>query len=487
MNIEDDPKRNLSMLVDFYEMIMANGYINNNMKDTVAYFDVFFRKIPDNGGFVIAAGLEQIIKYIQNLKFSHKDIEMLKLKNLFSDEFLEYLLNFKFLCDIWSVPEGTPVFPNEPIITVRGPVIQAQMIETMLLLIFNHQSLIATKTNRIVRAAKGKIISEFGSRRAQGPDAAIFGARAAYIGGCNSTACVMAEKIFSIPATGTMGHSWVQMFSDELEAFRAFARLYPKDCILLVDTYSTLNSGVPNAIKIFKEELVPKGYRPIAIRIDSGDITYLSKAARKMLDNEGFSDCKIIASNSLDEKSIACMLSQGAMVDSFGVGERLITAASDPILGCVYKLCAIEKNDKIIPRIKISNNVTKINNPGVKELWRLFDKNTGKAIADVITLSKEIIDNAKPYTIFDPQSPWKKKTLTDFYAVRIRKKIFENGKLIYKSPGINNIKSYCSEQINSLWDEVKRLDLPHTYYVDLSENLWNEKQRLLLESTAQYN
>lgn len=475
-------KHNLTMLTDFYEITMANGYFNNGFKDKIAYFDMFFRRIPDSGGFAIMAGVNQLIEYLENLYFSDDDIKFLKSKNLFSNNFLDYLRNFKFTCDIWAVPEGTPIFPGEPILTVRGPVIEAQLIETMILLIINHQSLIATKSNRIVRAAEGRTVMEFGSRRAQGADGAIYGARAAYIGGCIGTACTITEREFGIPALGTMSHSWIQMFENELDAFRAYARQYPSNCMLLVDTYNTIKSGVPNAIKIFNEEIIPRGFKPAGIRIDSGDITYLSKKSRKLLDDAGFEDCKICASNSLDEHIIQEMIHQGAKIDLFGVGERLITSSSEPVFGGVYKLTAVEENGEIIPKIKISENVSKITTPCFKKLWRLFDKESGKAIADVITLHNEIIDDSKPYEIFDPEHLWKRKTVKNFVAKDIRKLIFNHGIKCYKSPNLNEIKAYCTEQINKLWDEVKRFENPHTYYVDLSESLWNEKAKLISQN-----
>ena len=475
-------KRNLSMLTDFYELTMANGYFENGFKNQVAYFDMFFRKVPDNGGFAIMAGLEQLIEYLENLSFSDGDIEFLRSKNIFSDSFLDYLKNFKFSCDVWAVPEGTPIFPNEPIITVRGPVIEAQFIETMVLLCINHQSLIATKANRIVRAAKGKDVIEFGSRRAQGFDAAIYGARAAYIGGCSGTACTASDLYFDVPAGGTMAHSWVQLFDSELDAFRAYARLYPDECVLLVDTYSTLKSGVPNAIKIFNEEILPRGFRPKAIRIDSGDITYLSNKARKMLDESGFEDCKIFVSNSLNENIIKDMIDQCAKVDVFGVGEQLITAASNPVFGGVYKLAAIEKDGKTIPKIKISENASKITTPGVKEIWRLFDNDTNKAIADVITLYDEVINDNEHYEIFDPDHTWKKKTITNFTAKKLRVKIFENGQKCYESPSIDEIKGYCKDQLDLLWPEIKRLQYPYKYYVDLSMDVWRQKRQLIIKN-----
>jgi len=470
---------NLSMLTDFYELTMANGYLKNGLKDKIAYFDMFFRKVPDNGGFAIMAGVEQLIQYLENLKFDEEDIEYLRSLKIFSPEFLQYLRDFKFSCDVWAIPEGTPIFPNEPVITVRGPIIEAQLIETMVLVTINHQSLIATKANRMVRAAQGRGIMEFGARRAQGYDGAIYGARAAYIGGCIGTSCTIAGQKFDIPVMGTMAHSWIQMFPTEEEAFRAYARTYPDNCVFLVDTYNVLKSGVPNAIKVFKEELVPRGIRPVGIRIDSGDITYLSKRARKMLDEAGFHDCKIVASNSLDEYLIRDIIMQGAQVDLFGVGERLITSRSEPVFGGVYKLAAVKENNKIIPKIKVSENVEKITNPGFKQVWRFYDKESGKAIADLLTTNDEIIDENKPYELFDPHHTWKRKTVRNFYARRLLTKIFDKGTCVYKSPNLKDIQRYCLEQVDTLWDEVKRFENPHRYYVDLSKKLWDIKHELL--------
>lgn len=472
-------KPNLTMLTDFYEFTMANGYFEYGYKDKIAYFDMFFRKVPDGGGFAIMVGVEQLIHYLKNLKFEQEDIEYLRSKKIFSEEFLEYLKNFKFACDVWAMPEGTPIFPGEPIVIVRGPIIQAQFLETMLLLTINHQSLIATKANRIVRAAAGRDVMEFGSRRAQGYDAAIMGARAAYIGGCIGTACTIAERNYGIPALGTMAHSWVQLFDSEYEAFATYAKVYPENCVLLVDTYNVLKSGVPNAIKVFKEILLPQGYRPGGIRIDSGDITYLSKKARKMLDDAGLTDCKIVASNSLDEYIIRDILIQGAQIDVFGVGERLITSRSEPVFGGVYKLAAIEDGGKIIPKIKISENVTKLTNPCFKQVYRMFDRGSGKAIADVITLHDEVIDDTKPYEIFDPDHIWKRKVVENFYAKPLLVKIFDKGECIYDLPPLEAIRSYCAEQVDTLWDEVKRFENPHRYYVDLSQDLWDIRDRLL--------
>ncbi|WP_416198951.1 MAG: nicotinate phosphoribosyltransferase [Sporanaerobacter sp.] len=480
-NIDWKDKKNLSMLADFYEFTMANGYLECGMKDRIAYFDMFFRDIPDDGGFAIMAGVEQLIEYLKNLRFDEDDIEYFRSKNIFSEDFLEYLKNFKFECDVWAIPEGTPIFPQEPIVTVRGPIIQAQIIETMVLLTINHQSLIATKSNRIVRAANGRAVMEFGSRRAQGYEGAILGARAAYIGGCVGTACTIVDRDFDVPALGTMAHSWIQVFPSELDAFKAYARLYPDNCVLLVDTYNVLKSGIPNAIKAFNEELIPKGFRPKGVRIDSGDIAYLSKEARKMLDEAGFEDCSIVASNALDEYVIRDLLNQGAKIDSFGVGERLITAKSEPVFGGVYKLAAIEENGQIVPKIKVSENVEKITVPGFKQVQRLYDKKTGKAIADVVTLHDEEIDNSKPYEIFHPLYTWKKKTVTNFYARKLLVQIFDKGEPVYTSPNINEIKNYCNEQINTLWEEVTRLESPHEYFVDLSKPLWTIKHNLLEE------
>ena len=477
-------EKNLTMLTDFYEITMANGYFANGFQDTIVYFDMFFRKVPDNGGFAIMAGVQQMVDYLNNLYFTPEDIAFLREKKMFSEAFLEYLENFHFACDVWTVPEGTPIFPGEPIVTVRGPAIQAQFVETMILLAINHQSLIATKANRIVRAADGRAVMEFGSRRAQGFDGAVFGARAAYIGGCIGTACTITDRDYGVPALGTMAHSWIQLFPSEEDAFRAYAKEYPNQCTLLVDTYNVLKSGVPNAIKIFNEVLVPQGYRPAGIRIDSGDITYLSRKARKMLDAAGFEDCKICASNSLDEYIIRDMLIQGAKVDSFGVGERLITSSSEPVFGGVYKLAGVEDEEgHIIPKIKISENVAKITTPCFKEIWRLFDRETGKAIADVITLHEEVIDDSKPYVLFDPDHIWKRKTVENFRAVRLRQKIFENGKCIAKERELPEIRDYCKAQVDTLWEEVTRFENPHKYYVDLSQALWDEKNRLLSEHT----
>lgn len=471
---------NYTMLTDFYEITMANGFFNEGYKDRTVYFDMFFRSTPDGGGFAIMAGVEQAIEYLKNLHFTQEDIDFLRSKNMFSDGFLEYLSDFKFTCDVWAIPEGTPIFPGEPILTVKGPAIQAQFVETMLLLTINFQTLIATKSNRIARAAEGRAVMEFGARRAQGVYAATYGARAAYIGGVAGTSNVLTDQKFSVPALGTMAHSWVQMFDTEYEAFCAYARNYPDDTTLLIDTYNVLKSGLPNAIKTFDEVLKPLGKRPKGVRIDSGDITYLSKKCRRILDEAGYQDCKIVASNSLDEYIIRDMLVQGARIDLFGVGERLITSKSNPVMGGVYKLVAVEREDGTIePKIKISENVAKITTPCFKQVYRLFDKDTNKAIADVVTLHGEEIDANKPHILFDPEYTWKRKQVRNFYVRPLLEQIFKNGECVYKSPSVKEIRTYCDAQLNTLWEELKRFENPHKYYVDLSEKLWQIKNDLL--------
>ena len=464
------------MLCDFYELTMANGYFVKGMADRITYFDIFFREIPDGGGFAIAAGLEQIIDYVKNLHFTEDDIEYLRDRDCFDERFLEMLRNFRFTGDIWAVPEGTPIFPSEPVITVRAPAYQAQFIETYLLLVFNHQSLVATKANRIVRAAEGRPVSEFGSRRAQGASAAILGARAAYIGGCSSTACAIADERFGIPAVGTMAHSWVQMFDSEYEAFDSYCKLYPNAATLLVDTYNVLKSGVPNAIKAFKANGITK----CGVRIDSGDITYLTRKTRRLLDEAGMTDCKIVVSNSLDEYIIRDTIQQGACIDSFGVGERLITSKNSPVFGGVYKLAAIEREDgTIVPKIKISENTAKITNPHYKKLYRIYEGDSGKAIADLITVHDEVIDTSKPLELFDPEHIWKREVLEDYRIEELQKPIFLGGKCVYESPTASEIRDYCAAQLDLQWDEVKRFENPHNYYVDLSQKLWDVKQALL--------
>lgn len=479
--MNNNTAKNLTMIMDLYELTMSNGIFNSDRRNEITYFDMFFRRVPDDGGYAIMAGIEQLIEYMNNLEFSDDDIAYLRGLKLFSDDFIDYLKDFKFTCDVWAMPEGTVIFPHEPIVTVRGPAMQAMMLETMLLLTINHQSLIATKANRIARAADGRPVMEFGARRAHGYGAAYYGARAAVIGGCAGTSCLLTAKDFDVPPSGTMAHSWVQLFDDEYSAFKAYAEKYPDSCMLLVDTYNVLKSGIPNAIKVFDEVLKPLGKRPLGIRIDSGDITYITKKARKMLDDAGYSDCKICVSNSLDEYLIRDMIFQGAKVDSYGVGERLITASSEAVFGGVYKLAAVERNGKIIPKIKISENPAKITLPGVKIPWRLYDRTTGKAIADVITLGDEKISSDEPYEIFDPEHTWKRKVVTDFVAKKLQVKIFDKGRQVYTSPSVKEISKLRAEQVDSLWDEVTRFENPHTYYVDLSEKLWNLRDELLNE------
>ena len=473
-------ERNLTLLTDFYELTMSNGFLENRMENKIGVFDMFFRRVPDGGGFAIFAGLETLIDHLTHLKFTEDDIEYLRSKNLFCEEFLEYLRNFKFSCDIWSVREGTPVFPNEPLLIVRGPIVQAQLIETMVLLTINHPSMIATKASRIVRAAKGHKVYEFGSRRAQGFDGAILGARAAYIGGCHGTACAIADRDYGIPAVGTMAHSWVQMFDTEYDAFSTYAGSYPDSCSLLVDTYNVIKSGVPNAIRVFDEVLKPQGKRPVSIRIDSGDIAYLSKKARKLLDDAGYPDCKIMASNSLDEFIIRDLLMQGAKLDIFGVGENLITSKSAPVFGGVYKLVALQNaQGEYVPKIKISETIEKITNPGFKMLYRLYDNATGKALADYITGHEEEVNDKEELVIFDPNATWKKQRLVDFTAVPLLEKVIENGNVLIERRDLEEIRNYCAEQLETLWDEVKRFENPHKYYVDLSPQMYEMKVGLL--------
>ncbi len=481
MNLKNE---NLSMLCDFYEFTMGNGYLKNYLHKKNTYFDVFFSNIPDGGGFAIAAGLQQVIEYINDLHFDQDDIAYFRQKNIFSDEFLYYLANFKLSGDIYAVPEGTCIFPREPIMTIKAPAIEAQILETFVLLALNHQSLIATKANRIVRAAQGRTVLEFGSRRAQGADGAVKGARAAYIGGCAGTACTLTDELYGVPAGGTMAHAWVQMFDTEYDAFKAYCEIYPHNAVLLVDTYNTLKSGVPNAIRVFKEMLVPQGITNFGIRLDSGDISYLSKRARKMLDDAGLTTCKIVASNALDEHLIRDLLMQGAQIDTFGVGERMITSKSAPVFGGVYKLVALEDdNGNIIPKIKLSENTTKITNPHFKKVYRLYDNETGKAIADELCVHDEVIDSTKEHTIFDPMATWKEKTLTNFKVRELQVPIFKNGKCVYTSPSIDEIRDYCKREVDSLWDEVKRFENPHRYYVDLSRKLWNIKKDLCIKNS----
>ena len=475
-----EKQMNLTMLCDYYELTMTNGYYACGMQNRITYFDIFFRSVPDGGGFAIAAGLEQAIRYIQQLHFDEDDIAYLRGRKMFSEGFLESLRNYRFTGDIWAVPEGTPIFPNEPIMTVRAPAIEAQIIETFLLLTLNHQSLIATKANRVTRAAQGRTVLEFGSRRAQGSDAAVLGARAAYIGGCKGTACTLTDELYGVPAGGTMAHSWVQMFDSEYEAFKAYCEIYPDNPTLLVDTYNVLKSGVPNAIRVFNEVLKPRGLTKCGVRLDSGDMTYLTKKTRKMLDEAGWESCKISCSNALDEYLIQDLLNQGAQIDLFGVGERLITARSEPVFGCVYKLAAVEDEaGNIIPKIKVSENVGKITNPHFKKVYRFYGNDTGKAIADYICLHDEVVDDSRDLEIFDPQATWKRKNIYNFTAKELLVPIFQNGELVYDMPSLPDIQKYCAAQVDTLWDEVQRFDNPHTYYVDLSQKLWDIKYALL--------
>ena len=473
-------KLNMTMLCDFYELTMGNGYFRNGYKDRITYFDVFFRKVPDQGGFAIAAGLEQLIDYIENLHFSEEDIAYLRSRNLFCEEFLDYLRDFRFTGDIYAIPEGTPVFPREPLVVVRAPSIEAQLIETFTLLTINHQSLIATKANRICRAANGRTVLEFGSRRAQGADAAIIGARAAYIGGCAGTACTISDQLYGVPAGGTMAHAWVQMFDTEYEAFKTYCETYPTNATLLVDTYNTLKSGVPNAIRAFNEVLRPMGISKCGIRLDSGDMAYLSQKARKMLDEAGWPECQISVSNSLDERLIQNLFLQGAQIDMFGVGERMITAKSEPVFGGVYKLTAVENEQgEIIPKIKCSENVEKITIPHFKKVYRLYSKENGKAIADYMTVYDEVVDENEPMMLFDPYATWKTKNVCNYQARELLVPVFLKGKRVYESPALKDIQTYCKQQVDTLWDEIKRFDNPQTYYVDLSQKLWDIQQELL--------
>ncbi|MBM6850543.1 nicotinate phosphoribosyltransferase [Oscillibacter valericigenes] len=478
-----EEKLNLTMLCDFYELTMGNGYFQAGLQDRITYFDVFFRNVPDNGGFAVCAGLEQLVRYIQDLHFDEEDIAFLRDKHLFSEEFLDYLRNFRFTGDIWAVPEGTPIFPREPVVTVRAPAIQAQLIETFTLLTINHQSLIATKANRIVRAAQGRTVLEFGSRRAQGTDGAISGARAAYIGGCAGTACTISDQLYGVPAGGTMAHSWVQMFDSQYEAFKTYCEIYPHNATLLVDTYNVLKSGVPDAIRAFNEVLKPRGITKCGIRLDSGDMAYLTQEARKMLDAAGWTECQISASNSLDEYIIQDLLLQGAKIDVFGVGERMITARSEPVFGGVYKLAAVEDAaGNIIPKIKVSENLDKITIPHFKKTYRIFDSATGKAEADYLTVWDETVDESAPLELFDPRATWKRKTYTNFTAKPLQVPVFQGGKLVYRLPALSEIQAYCRAQVDTLWDTVKRFENPHTYYVDLSQRLFDIKQDLLRQS-----
>lgn len=475
-------ERNLSMVMDFYEMTMSNGYFEDGQKDHRVAFDVFYRKNPDGAGFSIFAGLEQIIEYIENLHFSEEDIEYLRQRKLFSEGFLKYLSEFKFKGDIYSFPEGTIMYPNEPIITVVAPLIDAQLIETAILLEINHQSLVATKARRIVKAARGRKVSDFGARRAHNMDAAVYGARAAYIGGAVGTATVLAGQMFGIPVSGTMAHSWIMYYKDEFTAFEKYARTYPDATVLLVDTYDVLKSGVPNAIRVAKEVLEPMGKRLKGIRLDSGDLSYLSKKARKMLDEAGCKDCEIVVSNSLDEYTISSILTQGGCIDSFGVGERLITSRSEPVFGAVYKIAAIENDNKYEARIKVSENTEKITNPGLKKVYRIYDEE-GKAIADLLAESNQGLDFSKPLRYVDPVKPWKNRYFENCRAKELQVPVFKAGKLVYKKPSIQEIADYVKRQLSEeIWEEEQRFENPHTHYMDMTPELYETKMNLLYDS-----
>ena len=476
-------ERNLTMVMDFYELTMANGYFKDEDKERKVAFDVFYRKNPDNAGYAIFAGLEQIIEYIEKLHFDEDDIEYLRGQGLFGEEFLTYLANFKFRGDIYSFPEGTIMYPNEPVITVVAPLLDAQLVETAILLQVNHQSLIATKTRRIVRSAKGRAVSDFGARRAHNMDAAVYGARAAYIGGAVGTATVLAGQMFNIPISGTMAHSWVMFYRDEFEAFKHYAENYPDATVLLVDTYDVVKSGIPNAIRCAKEVLEPMGKRLKGIRLDSGDLAYLSKKVRKMLDDAGLTDCKIVVSNSLDEWTIMSILEQGGCIDSFGVGERLITAKSDPVFGAVYKIAAVEENGVFQPRIKISENVEKITNPGLKKVYRIYDENK-KAIADLIAGADEVVDLSKPYRYVDPVKPWKNRYFENCTAVELQQLVVKNGKRVMDRVSIDEIKKYVQDQLtDNIWEEEQRFENPHNHYLDMSPAYYDMKMSLLHKLT----
>lgn len=473
-------KRNLSMMMDMYELTMANGYFCEGIKDTYVTFDVFYRKNPDNGGFAIFAGLEQIIEYIENLHFEKEDIEYLRAQNVYSEDFLEYLSKYRFTGEIFAFEEGRVMYPSEPIITVRAPLIDAQLIETAILNIVNHQSLIATKARRIVQAAQGRMVSDFGARRAHNMDSAVYGARAAYIGGVQSTATVMAAQQFDIPVTGTMAHSWIMYFDDEFTAFKKFAETYPDMTILLVDTYDVIESGIPNAIRIQNEVLGPMGKRVKGVRIDSGDLSYLSKKVRRMLDEAGMEDCRIVASNSLDEYTITSILNQGGCIDSFGVGERLITAKSDPVFGAVYKIVEVETEGKRIPKMKVSETVQKITDPGRKEVYRIFDR-MGHAVSDYIACFGEEVDMSSSVQYINPQKPWKTKHYdTDYTAVKLQLPVMKNTERLIEKRSLKEIQAFVKEQMDKqIWKEEQRFENPHIHYMDMSPDFYNMKIKLL--------
>ena len=470
--------RNLTMMTDLYQLTMMYGYYKCGMRDNVATFDMFYRAKGESTHYAIMAGVEQLVDYIENLHFDEEAIEYLRSLAIFDEDFLTELKNFKFHGDIQAVPEGTIVFSGEPLIRVTAPIFEAQLIETALLTIINHQTLIATKASRVVQAAEGGVIMEFGLRRAQGPDAGIYGARAAIIGGCAGTSNVLTGQMYNTPVMGTHAHSWVMSFPTELDAFRKYAEMFPTSCTLLVDTYDTLRSGVPNAITVFKE-MREKGFEGKAIRLDSGDLAYLSREARKMLDDAGFENIKICASGDLDENLIRDLKLQGAAIDTWGVGTKLITSEDCPSLGGVYKLAAEVVDGRVIPKMKISENPVKITNPGVKKLYRIYDGETGKAVADLIALDHEEYDTSKPLTIYDPINTWKSMTLTNYIMKELQVPLFKNGEKVYESPSLMEIQQHCREEMDTFWDQYKRLLNPHRYKVDLSDSLWMLKNSML--------
>ena len=479
-------KRNLTMMMDFYEMTMANGYFASDDKDAKVAFDVFYRKNPDEGGFAIFAGLEQVIEYVENMCFSEEDVEYFRAQHMFSEEFLDYLRNFHFTGDIYSLPEGTVMYPNEPILTVVAPLIDAQLIETAILAQVNHQSLIATKSRRICKAAAGRAVSDFGARRAHNMDAATYGARAAYIGGVVGTATVSAGQMFDIPISGTMAHSWVMFYGDEYEAFKKYAQTYPDATVLLVDTYDVIHSGIPNAIRVAHEVLEPMGKRLVGIRIDSGDLAYLSKRVRKMLDAAGLPDCKIVVSNSLDEFTVSSLLQQGACIDSFGIGERLITAKSEPVFGAVYKLAAVGENGEFAPRIKVSENVEKITNPGLKDLYRVYDAD-GHAVADLLAVCGEPIDLSQPFRYVDPVKPWKNRVFEGCTIKNLRKLYVRQGKRTEELPTLDEIRAYVKQQLdNEIWEAEQRFENPHRHYLDMTPAYYELKMELLSKTREEH-
>lgn len=480
-------KRNLSMMMDFYEMTMSYGYFHQPNRDVRVAFDLFFRSVPDQGGYAIFAGLQHVIEFVENLSFSDVDIAYFRKQNLFSEEFLDFLRGFRFRGDIYAMPEGTIIYPNEPLMTIVAPIIDAQLVETAILAQINHQSLVATKASRIVRAAEGRKVADFGARRAHNMDAATYGARAAYIGGIDMTATVSAGQQFNIPISGTMAHSWVMFFEDEYTAFKKYAEIYPQATVLLVDTYDVLHSGIPNAIRIAHEVLAPQGHRLAGVRVDSGDLAYLSKRIRKMLDKAGLEDCKIILSNSLDEFTISSLLLQGARVDSFGVGERLITAKSDPVFGAVYKLVAVEEDGVFQPRIKMSENVEKLTNPGLKDIYRIYDHH-GKAVADMIAVQGEQIDLTQPFRYVDPHKPWKNRFFEGGSAVNLRRLYVRDGERVEDLPPLEEIRAYVRRQLaEEIWPEEQRFENPHRHYLDMTPDYYELKMGLLEEVRGKHS